>query len=557
MLQTLRLALRDPDPVSFLMTVSGLLSVVDPRHRTSLAPQGTPQEAVPTLSNLVDSFIGVNFAETTAVLHVMNALLEDESERTRIAFELTQRRQPVPEWIRALADARVNPTVTELTDIQGDGDDYFIEVSLPSGESLTALIYVDHNLGTVVKDAFVASIPIQEFLTRVESTLDGSGQSLLEVDASLARATVEQAIAHGAMLWPPFETETWPMCRPLIEWMLRMLPGGGVAPELHEWTEAELAEIAAGFWESDFATGVDRRDGPNILDSLLWFGSSYTACDPWRWSSVNVEMLLTDWFPRKVIADTEYLSGMPDVLRAFIRYCHHERGIPASRTVETLAAVDHWEPEYQQAIRSSRMQGAHALAASLLDDDVYGDDYGFDDISDSEILLRWLDDAVGGRAALMSLGTEPLPDEEFIWAGIPADIHEVVETVLNECDRVADQLLDAEGGHEYRTAIRRLLSRVAVADPMIFRRKASPIRGAAALSWIILRANEYRAATVTDLMAAFGLTGSPSQRAQPMLKAIGVDPYLQYADIRLGSVDFLTSARRANIIRRRDWAIEL
>jgi len=550
MLSSLRASLRHSDPIAFLMTVSGLLAVVDPRHRTSL----TGQEDGPRLADLVDSFIGVNYAETTAVLHVMQALVSDPHERARISEELSRRRQPVPEWIRGLADADVSPSVMMLTDILGDGDDYFVEVTLATGQSITALIYVDHNLSGAVKDAFAGSIPMTEFLAKVESTV-GAGQSLTSVDPALARATIEQAISNSAMFWPPVETDTWPLCRPVIEWMLRMLPEGGAAPQFHEWSDEELAEIADGFWASSFADGVDRADGPDILNTLLWFGSSYTAGDPWRWSSVNVEILLTDWFPRKVIADPAYLSGMPAVLRAFIRYCHHERSIPEDRTRETLAAVDHWEPEYQQLIRASRPQGAEALAAAMLDGYAHADDD--DDISDSEYLLRLLDDMVGGRSVLMKLSTDPLPDEAFVWAGIPTDIQDVVESVLNECDRVADDLLDAGQGHEYRTAIRRLLSRVAVGDPVIFRRKASPVRGAAALCWIILRANQYRATSVQDLMAAFGLTGSPSQRAQPMLKAIGIDPYSTYGSMDLRSVDFLTADTRKDVLRRRDWAAAL
>lgn len=79
-----------------------------------------------------------------------------------------------------------------------------------------------------------------------------------------------------------------------------------------------------------------------------------------------MEILLTDWFPRKVIADHAFLAAMPEVLRAFIRYSDHEVGMPSARTASTLAAVDEWEPQYQQMIRSDRLQGAHALAARLI-----------------------------------------------------------------------------------------------------------------------------------------------------------------------------------------------
>ena len=35
-----------------------------------------------------------------------------------------------------------------------------------------------------------------------------------------------------------------------------------------------------------------------------------------------MEILLLDWYPRKIVAEPELLMRMPDVLRAFIRFAH-------------------------------------------------------------------------------------------------------------------------------------------------------------------------------------------------------------------------------------------
>lgn len=352
LLVTLRQALRNPDPTSLLMTVSGMIDVTDARRTPAL---GERVEAS-AWRDLIDSFIGTDYAETTAVLHVMRVLIDDEIERERISAELVRCRQPMPDWIRDLLRAAVDPVVMMLSDILGDGDDYFVSVVLPTGEHVTSLIYIDHNLGGVVKDAMVGSVPLDELLDRVRESLTSQGQSLVETDAAVARAIIERAIAQEVMLWPPRETDTWPMCRPLVEWMVGMLPAGGAAPDFPEWTQDQLEEIADAFWASPFAGGVDRRDGPALLESILWFASGHTDGDPWRWSNVNVEILLVDWFPRKVIADAEFLSGMPDVLRAYIRYCHDLRRIPAERTRETLESLELYVPEYQRLVRSSRPQ---------------------------------------------------------------------------------------------------------------------------------------------------------------------------------------------------------
>ena len=73
----------------------------------------------------------------------------------------------MPDWLTGLDQARVEPDVWFLTHVLGDGDDYLIGVTLPSGHALSALVYVDHNLGTVVKDAFVVPEPLEDLALKI------------------------------------------------------------------------------------------------------------------------------------------------------------------------------------------------------------------------------------------------------------------------------------------------------------------------------------------------------------------------------------------------------
>ncbi|MCX6432263.1 MAG: hypothetical protein NTX29_05570 [Actinobacteria bacterium] len=540
LIQTLRRSLRDPEPISLLMTVSGLLSVLD--ERTADPFDRTPGTA--SVASLVESFIDIEFAETTAALTVMAALVADEQLVPRIDREISVRRQPMPAWLRGLREARPEPEVWFLSHVLGDGDDYLIGVTLPNGEAFAALVYIDHNLGTVVKDAFVAPVTLVVMVEKMRRSIDSHTQTLVPVDARDARAAIEQAIAVSSMQYPRTETETWPLCRPLVEWICRMLPSGGTAPALREWSEAALDEIARDFFASEFSLGLDGPDDADIMQSLLWFGSGYCGSDPLRWSPVNVEILLVDWVPRKIMADVDFLARIPTVLRAFIRHCHAERGISRELTEETIAFVARWEPEYQRTIRSARRQGPQALLAAMgvmTPEALYDDAY----------VLSILDARVGGRDQLMSLDATPLPDEPFKWAGIPDDIRPVVQVMLDECDRVATELLDAE----YRTVMRRLLSRAAVGDSSVFRRKASPVRGAAAVAWLAFRANddiEYRDIRIQDLLAGFGVAGSVTQRADSFLRALGINPHDRFGRPDLGAPDLLTGPVRTQIIARRD-----
>ena len=220
-----------------------------------------------------------------------------------------------------------------------------------------------------------------------------------------------------------------------------------------------------------------------MLSSLLWFGTDYGPGDPMRWSAVAAEILLLDWIPRKIVADVEYLESAPDLLRAFVRFCHHERGIRSGLTDETIAAIDEFEPEYQQLIRSDRLQGPEALLAAL---GVF-DDGDPDELDESlgEIMLDSLRRVVGGAAALDALDTEPLPDEPFAWEPIPPDVHGRVGEVLDLVERCCTDLLD----EQYRTACRRLLADAAAGDPEIFRRRGRANTAAAAVCWIVGKTN--------------------------------------------------------------------
>jgi hypothetical protein len=543
--QGLRSALRSGEPLDLLAVVSGFLEVTDPRSRDPFARD----EQRTSLAELVESFVGTPYAETTAALTATRAMVADEVLAARIGRELATRRHPMPDWLSGLDQARVEPDVWFLTHVLGDGDDYLIGVTLPSGHALSALVYVDHNLGSVVKDAFVVPGPLEDLALKVGTTIDDPDQSLTRTDAASARAVMEAAIDHGSRLYPPLESDSWPMCRPLVEWMLRMLPSGGVASGPREWSDEEMAAVAAEFFASPFGISFDREDERSLLDSLLWFATTYATGDPWRWSPVTVEMLLADRFPRKIIAEPSYLAKLPDLLRAYIRYCHDRNGIRADLTSETLAAVDHYEPDYLQLIDSDRQRAMAGLASALLESE------RIEHLSDEELHLEYIADEVGGVDALVKLDAEPLPDEEFNWASIPDEIRPTVRAILDECDACADALLDPE----HRTAMRRFLARAATNDPALFRRKGSPVRGAAAVAWVIGTANRtigaWRSPMASkDLLAHFGITGSVSDRAQSLIRAAGIDLRLTYGSLRVGDPGLLVSRRRRELVEERDRA---
>lgn len=544
-----RSALADPDPLHLLTYVSALLSAIDPRNSHPLVPR---EADTPTREQLAATFCDVAIPETTALLAVIAELAgDDELLRTRIRRELSERPSVDPKWLARLAETTAHRAV-RMGHALNDGDNVFLGVRLAGTYEITVLVYIDHNLGTLVKDAFVVGEPIEVMLAEYRRhTVDEPGMIWEELDLADARAWLDEAIELGAITFPPQETESWPECRPLIEWIARGLPSGGTGRQRQQWQPADLNRIADRFFASSWGRSLDDPDHRSLLESLLWYGTDYGPGDPLRWSTVRVEILFGNWLPRKVIAPADYLAKAPKLLRAFVAFAHDEVGLPTALTGETLAAIDACETNYLELIDSPRSQGPAALLAALGLDE--GDLAGLGEPpSYEEYMLDDLAAAVGGRDQLDQLDDTPLPDEPFDWTDIADDISERVAEVLALTDRCCTELLDGE----YRTASRRLLARVASGDPAQFRRKARTETAAAAVVWIVGKANglfETRTGgshiRVNDLTQHFGVKGV-SQRAGTMLRGGGFrdDTYR----VQLGAPDFLTADRRQRIVRQRD-----
>jgi hypothetical protein len=541
-------ALQNPHPLALLTLASSLVAALEP------SPHGLvsePAPGTPTLAELVDSFIDVGYRQTDAVLLVIARLAGDDLMRERIRRSVAERRHPMPGWLLRLDQIEPYRAVM-VTHVLGDGDDIIIGVRLPGRHECAIVVYIDHNMGTVVKDAFVLDRPIEDVIDAWSDLDPGREAGLIDMTLADAHVHVDDAVQKGAMTFPPLDSDSWPACRPFLKWIVSMMPDGGAGYVRPEWSEKQLARLTDQFFASEAAASLaGDEDNRSLLESMLWFGTDYGPGDPMRWSPPAVEILLVDWIPRKIAAPIDVLDKVPALLRAFVRYCHVERGIPRELTLQTIAVIDELEPDYRQAIRTPRHQGPMALLErmGLLGDEPIDPFAGF---SREDRMLTLLAEEVGGAEALDTLGTEPLPDEAFDWSGIPDDIHERVDEVLTLVDGCADALFDAE----FRTAARRVLARVAVGDPEIFRRKGKAATAACAVCWIVAKANDSldlygdRGVQAKQLMGHFGLTGSSSQRAEPMLRAIGAD--WRYGHKSLGSANFLVSTKRDTTIGVRD-----
>ena len=206
-----------------LAQVSSLLSALDPRARDPLARD--PEGDGLTLESLLPTFLAHEARETSALLAGIGELTGDEILRQRVGRELATRNHALPRWLSDMRASTPTERVVEVVHVLGDGDNILVGTELPGGHQLTAVVYVDHNAGTVVKDAFVVPSSVDELVEQMLMVAEDPDTEAREIAPADARVRITEAIEHGALIYPPYESDSWPASRPLIEWMTRHAAG--------------------------------------------------------------------------------------------------------------------------------------------------------------------------------------------------------------------------------------------------------------------------------------------------------------------------------------------
>lgn len=559
LLRKVRAMLRESHPLPLVGFASSLLAMTDPRPPSALVADldhdhDEPARTGPSRTELLSSFLEIRRPETSAVLAAIAELLDDEVSQQRIRRELSGRPHKPPRWLRRLSPPRVDRAL-EVSHVLGDGDNVFLDVRTGNDDPLTVIVYIDHNLGTLVKDAFVVDQSLAALEPRLsELSSDEPDTSFTEVAPADARARITAAIELGEITFPPLETDTWPSCKPLIEWVLRHLPRGGRAYGRDEWSESARDELIKRFVASAHAPPLADEDLRDLAHVMVWFACDYGPGDPLRWSPVSVEIFLTDFLARKAMFPTATLAGGPAALEGFVRFAHNERGIPPSLTADTLESIVEFSPAFLDQLDDDREDFRQLITdvirTELTDDGiVFTGGVAGQPETGAATMRALLIEQVGDGDTLDSLDIDPLPDEPLDLTQVPDDVHERIVDVSALIDACCHELLDIE----HRTACRRLLADVAAADPQIFRRGRDET-AAAAIAWLVAKANHSLSAhhgglTAKRLVGWFGVGGSVSQRAETMLRALGLPPRYD-SGVRLRSTRYLVAAARA-------WTVDL
>lgn len=560
MLRDVRAAMR-AEPLTLPIFVSQILSALDPARFENFGP-GAASEPVADLPTLVNTFIDVRYAETTALLHCFAALLDDDLLTARIRRELATRSHPLPEDITGLGTLTARRGLA-MTEPEGACENLIIELAGAGVREICMILLVDHRFGSAIKDIFFAYESLESFLdTGVDLARESKlkGVEWLPLDLADLRARLEHGLAAYLRvdeLLP--EQELWPGTEALVALVARSLPAGGVgypdavsdpeviraeAARLIEDFQASADELTHEFMESRFYSAAADDQMRHVVAHIVVDAALRVVPDDLVWGEPMVEWMLLQELPVALGGELNEYVCAPAIFRDFIRFCHDDAGAPKPLTHRVLARVEALTGQFLRRREDPDVKAERLERQLDLENDAQA--------IGAEALLRA---ALGSVEAIDQLDDLPLPDEALDVAGLPDDIAQRVCRVVALTDPVALDLFDVE----IRTATRRLLVAVAHGDPAIFRRASDDRRLAAAALWIIGMANRRIGwdgdVPVKDLLAAFGLKGSISQRAEPLLNAIGAVGMVMAGVVFVGSPALLTAATRGSLLEVRDGDI--
>lgn len=333
----IRSALAGGHPLNLLSMASMAIHVAKPEPLISLTSGRCDTSH---LDRIVASLIGVGSRETTALLAVIAELLvDDPAAQLRCRHELAERGEYLPRWITVLPRVDIYRAVRR-TDVFGDVDEVVVGMRLDGGHELTIAVQIGHNMLSSVAGAAAVPGPIDEALARVAET--STDTQVFEMDPADARVWIEDALNKPTLAR---ESDTWPLYRALVQWLVGRLPEGGEhRSPVGKWELKK--ELCDRFFATSSASPFTDSSHRELLLELVETGTG----DPLRWSAARVEQVIggtpysEDSIPLEVALDA------PDLLRAFIPYAHAQSGIRDELTSRTLDMVDALRSSYKREV---------------------------------------------------------------------------------------------------------------------------------------------------------------------------------------------------------------
>jgi len=290
--------------------------------------------------------------QALAVLRALAAVVPEPygAKARRGAEALSQSGLNEPAWADELGV--VNPTEAWLSfdPVDDDGVAVMVTFSRPGGDH-TVGVYVDHNLGALAKDAFAVPAGVDEMIQRLGQREDEDPPEYRQISLPEAAARWRDAFERTDLTVEPPTTEDLDGLRALVLARLARMPAGSATSVPPEANEAERAQLLSEFLDSKETVGLfgEENESAEVVEhlsmSVMAFSFDCVRGTPLRFSPVMVEIFCLDWAPRKIAADREAFTVLPDVLAAWIRFAGRRRGIPEEAISESVEAAYDYAPE--------------------------------------------------------------------------------------------------------------------------------------------------------------------------------------------------------------------
>jgi hypothetical protein len=249
----------------------------------------------------------------------------------------------LPSWLDEVGEVEITGAAVMREDVFDDACTVFLEARHASGETHAVGVLIDNNLGMMAKDVLLAdSIDRVAEVMRKNPRRDGD-LKLERIEPGIAAGRIDAAIALTEMTLDPPVGDDYARLRALA--ILRADEVSNVKPvpereELpHEERDRLRDEFLAAPEGKDFAPDGDEAYTASLA---INFCADYVDGRPLRWSPVVVELFMSNWIPRKVLADNDLFERLPAALDAWVRFAGRKSGTPEWAIEATRKAIPRW-----------------------------------------------------------------------------------------------------------------------------------------------------------------------------------------------------------------------
>ena len=172
------------------------------------------------LEQMVTRYVELGTSDSLTFATVLVGMVADDTLRRRLLAALDGSEDEVPHWVADLAGAELEHT-TIVRDLFDDDEWLLAGIRLADDSRFAFRIEIDHDADGSITDAMLMPTTVDEVCDRLRSGPGADEVAITEVTPEDFVDLYTEAVELTDARPEPTRTETWPSCRPAIEWALR------------------------------------------------------------------------------------------------------------------------------------------------------------------------------------------------------------------------------------------------------------------------------------------------------------------------------------------------